>query len=76
MLMPFKDKVTNYINLFNEATLVIISVILPFFIEIAIGKNLHNGIGWFLCVLLGANILINIGVIMIVKGIEACKSVR
>lgn len=43
----------NRMNLFNEGVLLIISLMLPFFIEVSIGKDAFNAAGWVLCILLG-----------------------
>ena len=70
----------NKMNLFNEGILLVVSMTLPFFIEISLSKDVYNAVGWLLVGLLAFCMLANLGILIAVKGYEVfvkcCKKKR
>ena len=69
-LAPYKDPLMNRMNVFNEGVLLVISMCLPFFIEISLPKETYNAVGWVLVGLLGVTMLFNVGVLLTTKTYE------
>lgn len=60
----------NTINVFNEGVLLLISMSLPFFIEVSLPKVVFNLVGWILVSLLALTVLFNMGLLISVKTFE------
>jgi len=74
--MPFSDRVTNYLEMFNECTVLLMSYHLLFFTDFVVDPETKFKYGWSACGTTLFNVLVNLIVIIVssVKDIiRGCK---
>mmetsp|Transcript_14758 Transcript_14758/g.10662 ORF Transcript_14758/g.10662 Transcript_14758/m.10662 type:complete len:89 (+) Transcript_14758:654-920(+) len=63
-IAPFTEQLLNYLEYFNEFTVLVISYFLIFFTDFAEDKEMEYRLGWIVIVLTLFNILVNLIIIM------------